>query len=40
MPAIEQRHAQVLGEQTYADFKRTFRQVAQLQRAWRETTVS
>jgi DNA-binding MarR family transcriptional regulator len=38
MAAIEQRHAQVLGEQAYADFKRAFRQVAQLQRAWRDIT--
>jgi DNA-binding MarR family transcriptional regulator len=33
--AIEQRHAQAVGEQAYADFKRAFQQVARLQRAWR-----
>jgi hypothetical protein len=33
--AIEQRHAQALGEQAYADFKRAFQQVAHRQRAWR-----
>lgn len=38
MAAIEQRHAQVLGEPAYADFKRAFRQVAQLQHARRDTT--
>jgi hypothetical protein len=38
MAAIEQRHAQVLGERPDADFQRAFRQVAQLQRAWRDTT--
>lgn len=36
--AIEQRHAQVLGEQAYADFKRALEQVARLQRAWRHPT--
>jgi DNA-binding MarR family transcriptional regulator len=33
--AIDQRHAQALGEQAYADFKRAFQQVARGQRAWR-----
>jgi DNA-binding MarR family transcriptional regulator len=33
--AIEQRHAQALGEQAYADFKRAFQQVVRRQRAWR-----
>jgi DNA-binding MarR family transcriptional regulator len=31
---IDRRHAQALGEQAYADFKRAFRQVARGQRAW------
>ena len=33
--AIEQRHAQTVGEEAYADFKRAFQQVARRQRAWR-----
>jgi DNA-binding MarR family transcriptional regulator len=33
--AIEQRHAQALGEQAYADFKRAFQRVARRQRGWR-----
>jgi DNA-binding MarR family transcriptional regulator len=36
LAGIEHRHAQALGEQTYADFKRAFQQVAQLQRTWRQ----
>jgi DNA-binding MarR family transcriptional regulator len=33
--AIDRRHAQALGTQAYADFKRAFRRVARSQRAWR-----
>jgi DNA-binding MarR family transcriptional regulator len=31
MAAIEKRHAQALGEQAYAEFKRSFRRIAELQ---------
>jgi DNA-binding MarR family transcriptional regulator len=36
LAAIEQRHGQALGEEAYDHFKRAFRQVAHLQRAWRD----
>jgi DNA-binding MarR family transcriptional regulator len=36
LAAIEQRHGQALGEAAYDRFKRAFRQVAHLQRAWRD----
>jgi DNA-binding MarR family transcriptional regulator len=38
LAAMEHRHAQTLGAQAYADFKHAFRQVARLQRRWREAT--
>ncbi|MEV8636148.1 MarR family transcriptional regulator [Streptosporangium sp. NPDC051023] len=37
MAAIERRHAQALGQEVYAGFKRSLRRVAELQRVWRET---
>jgi DNA-binding MarR family transcriptional regulator len=36
LAAIEQRHQQALGADTYATFKRTFQELTRLQRAWRE----
>ena len=36
LAAIEQRHAQAVGEEDYATFKRVFQQVAEQQRSWRE----
>lgn len=36
LAAIEQRHAQALGQPTYDAFKAAFQQIATLQRAWRE----
>jgi DNA-binding MarR family transcriptional regulator len=40
LSAIEQRHAEAVGANTYAGFKRLFRQITQLQRDWRDTTGS
>jgi DNA-binding MarR family transcriptional regulator len=36
LAAIERRHEQALGADTYADFKRTFQRIARDQRAWRQ----
>jgi DNA-binding MarR family transcriptional regulator len=38
LAAIEDRHAQVVGADAYAEFKRLFRQIARQQRVWRDST--
>lgn len=38
LAAIERRHAQVVGEDAYAEFKRLFGQITRHQRAWRDNT--
>lgn len=34
--ALERRHAEAVGEEAYAEFRRVLREVTELQRAWRE----
>ncbi|GIH79579.1 MarR family winged helix-turn-helix transcriptional regulator [Planobispora longispora] len=36
LAAIERRHEEALGAQVYGDFKRVLRQIARLQRSWRQ----
>ncbi|WP_214408722.1 MarR family winged helix-turn-helix transcriptional regulator [Sphaerisporangium fuscum] len=36
LQAIERRHAQTVGEDAFAEFKRLFREIARHQRAWRD----
>jgi hypothetical protein len=38
LAGIEDRHAQVVGADAYAEFKRLFRQIARQQRVWRDST--